>query len=378
MIYLDNAATSKPHSDVIETYHSLLQNYFINKEGLYNAALELENTYESSKEMLLSLMSIKSYQCVYTSGASECNNMIVKGLAFKKMGHVIEIITTRIEHPSILTTVAFLEEKGLANVNYVDVSVDGSLDLMQLNSFLTKETALCLFSSVNSEIGFHFNLNDVVGIIRQNAVNCHIHLDAVQGFAKVDTDYSMFDSISISAHKINGLKGSGALLIKKSINIVPLIHGGSQEMGMRGGTVDACHHLLFAKTARLALESQKEHQAHIEMINTYVRNELIKLNGVVINTPTASVSPYIINFSMIGYAPEVVVHALEKYDVLIATKSACSSKKAVSHVLDALDLPANVKESALRVSFTYSTSLQEVQSFIKALTCVSRELHKKE
>lgn len=378
MIYLDNAATTKPHPQVIDTYHTLLQKYFINKEGLYNAAVELENTYESSKEMLLSLMNIKSYQCVYTSGASESNNTIVKGIAFKKRNHVIEIITTRIEHPSILSSVAFLEEKGLARVHYVDVMVDGSLDLEQLKSYLTHQTTLCLFSSVNSEMGFHFDLKDAVTIIRQTASHCHIHLDAVQGFAKVNTDYSLFDSISISAHKINGLKGSGALLLKKSINIVPLIHGGSQEMGMRGGTVDTCHHLLFAKTARLALENQVQYLSHIEMINTYVRLELLKLEGVVINTPQDHVSPYIINFSMIGYAPEVVVHALEKYDVLIATKSACSSKKTISHVLDALDIPRNVKESALRVSFTYTTSLQDVQSFIQALTCVAQELHKKE
>lgn len=378
MIYLDNAATTKPHPEILTMYDKLLKTYFVNKEGLYNEAVELEKYYEASKTILLKLMNLNDYKCVYTSGASESNNFVIKGLAFRHFNMPIEIITTKIEHPSVLSALHFLSEHANATVHYLNVNNQGEINEHQLQTYLNKKTALCLFSSVNSELGFCYDLEPLVKIIRQNAPHCHIHLDAVQGFAKVTTDYNLFDSIAISAHKVNGLKGSGALFLKRNIDLVPLIHGGQQEMGLRGGTVDACHHLMFAKTARLALENQTKYLQAIQEINLYLRLELAKIPDVIINSPSDSCSPFILNFSLVGYAPEVVVHALEDQEILIATKSACSSKKSVSHVLDALDLTEPIKQSALRLSFSYYTTIEEIDHFIIALKYVIETIKTKE
>lgn len=376
MIYLDNAATTKPDLEVLETYHKLLKTYFINKEGIYDKAVKLEKLYEQSKHQLLKLLKITDYQCMYTSGASEANNFIIKNFVFKNFNKRIRIITTKIEHASIISTLEFLEKSNLCDVVYLDVLNDGSLDLAQLEKNFTSNTELCVFSSVNSEMGFHFNLDEVVSLIRSKSSICHIHLDAVQGFAKVNTEYNKFDSIAISAHKINGLKGSGALFYKTLKNACPLIHGGQQENGLRGGTVDVCHHLVFAKTARLALINFQNTYQHISDLNKYLRNQLSCIDGIVINTPVVA-SDFILNVSLLGYAPEVIVHALEEYNILVATKSACSSKKQVSAVLQALDLPNNIKESAIRISFTYGTTFDEVDHLIYALKSVLSSVKKR-
>ncbi len=376
MIYLDYVSTTPLHPDVNKMYQSLLNDYFANSDSLYSLGLQTSALMEKSRSLIAKLLNVKSNEIIFTSGASEANNMAIKGVAFQYANRGKHIITTAIEHSSVYN--AFIQLRDVFNfeVDFIDVDQNGQLDLEQLESKIREDTILVSMMYVNNEVGLILPIQKVRQIIQRKNAKIKFHVDMVQALGKIPIDLSCCDLASFSAHKIYGLKGSGILYKKESTTLVSLITAGQQEFGLRGGTSNTATHTMFAKTLRLALENQSAHYTHVSALNRYVRDELLKIDDIVINSPEGS-SPYILNFSTVGYKPEVILHALEQNNIYVSTKSTCSShKNDVARTIGAMNLPLNVATSALRISFSHLTTKKDIDEFIYHLKNILKTIKK--
>lgn len=377
MIYLDYVSTTPLNSEVNKMYQSLLNNYFANSDSLYSLGIQTSRLMEQSRHLIAEMLNVKPTEIIFTSGASESNNMAIKGCAFQYQNRGKHIITTAIEHSSVYNTFVQLRDVFGFEVDFISVDQEGNLNLDELASKIRKDTILVSTMYVNNEIGVINPIRKIKEIIEKCNPITKYHVDMVQALGKIPIDLSIVDLASFSAHKIYGLKGSGILYKKESTSLVPLINGGQQEEGMRGGTSNTATHTMFAKTLRLALENQDEKYQHVLSIHQYVRQELEKEEDIVINTPIKNFSPYILNFSCIGYKPEVLLHALEKMECYISTKSTCSShKNDVSKTLAAMKLNDDIAKSALRISFSHLTTQEEIDEFLYHLHKILKSIKK--
>lgn len=377
MVYLDYVSTTPLNNEVNKMYQSLLNNYFANSDSLYSLGIQTSRLMEQSRNLVAEMLHVKPTEIIFTSGASESNNTAIKGCAFQYQNRGKHIITTAIEHSSVYNTFVQLRDVFGFEVDFISINQDGSLNLAELESKIRKDTILVSTMYVNNEIGVINPIHEIKKIIQKCNPMTKYHVDMVQALGKIPVDLSIVDLASFSAHKIYGLKGSGILYKKESTSIVPLINGGQQEDGLRGGTSNTATHTMFAKTLRLALENQEEKYQHVFSLNQYVRKELQKEPDIVINTPSEHFSPYILNFSCIGYKPEVLLHALEKEECYVSTKSTCSSHKDdVSKTLAAMHLSDEIAKSAIRISFSHMTTKKEVDEFLYHLHNILRTIKK--
>lgn len=375
MIYLDYVSTTPLHDEVNKMYQSLLNKYFANSDALYNLGIQTSSLMEKSRELTAKLLRVKPQEIVFTSGASESNNLAIKGTAFQYCSRGKHIITSTIEHSSVYNTCQQLKNVFGFEVDFVSVDQYGHIRLDELEKLIRQDTILISIMYVNNEVGTIQPIKEIYELIQKKNPKIKFHVDMVQALGKIPVDLSYVDMASFSAHKIYGLKGSGILYKKESTTLVPLICGGQQESGMRGGTSNTATHTMFAKTLRLALEKLDENYRYVESLNRYVRAQL--QDAVVFNTPTYQASPYILNFSCIGYKPEVILHALESYDCYVSTKSTCSShKNDVSRTLEAMNLSSEIKQSALRISFSHLTTQKEVEDFVGYLKIILKTIKK--
>lgn len=367
MIYLDYVATTPLDEEIRHTYTKLLTNYFANSDSAYALGYEVSRLIEQSRSHIAKLLNVHEDELIFTSCASESNNTAIKGTAFQYMNRGKHIITTAFEHSSVANTFKQLEEVFGFDVDYVSIDENGHLDLKELESLIREDTILVSTMYVNNEIGTINPIHEIASIIHKKNPKTKYHVDMVQALGKLPITLDDIDLATFSAHKIFGLKGSGLLYKKRSTSIVPLINGGQQENGLRGGTSNACVEIVLAKTMRKAIESQKAHYQYVKELNDYLREELKKMDQIVINSPEDA-SPFILNISCPHYKPEVLVHDLEAKGIYLSTKSACSSKKVdISHTLAAMHLDPVISSSALRLSFSHLTTKQELDTFLKEL-----------
>jgi cysteine desulfurase len=369
MIYLDYVSTTPLNKEVLQTYTQLLTKYFANADSMHSLGYEVNSLMEKSRSLIAQYFHVTENELIFTSGASESNNTAIKGVAFAYQNRGKHLITTKVEHSSVLNTFKELEEVFGFDVDYINVDNQGRLDLKELEDKIRDDTILVSTMYVNNEVGMINPIKEISSIIKRKNPKIKYHVDMVQALGKLPIDLSFVDLASFSAHKINGLKGSGLLYKKHTTNIIPLINGGQQENGLRGGTSNALTNIVLAKTIRLALENREAHYNYVQSLNQYLRGYLNTLDDIVINTPVEHSSPYILNFSAVGYKPEVLVHDLETMDCYVSTKSACSSKKTdISSTLKAMNVDPKIGGSALRISFSHLTTKDEIDTFIIALT----------
>lgn len=378
MIYLDYVATTPLNKEVLSTYNKLLSKYFANSDSMYSLGIEINRLMETSRENIASMLKVLPQELFFTSGASESNNTAIKGVAFNYSSRGKHIITTTVEHSSVDGCFRQLANLFDYEVDYISVDSNGNIDLKLLESMIRPDTILVSTMLVNNEVGNIFPYKDIYKIIKKVNPKCIYHVDMVQALGKIPIDLSYCDLASFSAHKIYGLKGSGLLYKRRSISIAPLINGGQQESGIRGGTSNALVNIVLSKTMRLALSNLDNNYEYVKSLNIYLRKELSKIDDIVINTPFDNSSPYILNISCLGYKPEVLVHDLETKEIYISTKSACSSKKSdVSRILKAMNIDQEASISALRLSFSSLTTKEELDLFIKALKESLNNVHKR-
>ncbi len=377
MIYLDYVSTTPLDPQVNQSYQSLLNDYFANADSLYNLGIQTSALMEKSRTLIAQMLKVKNSEIIFTSGASESNNMAIKGIAFQYQNRGKHIITTTIEHSSVYNTCLQLRDIFGFDVDFVTVDHDGHINLDELKSMIREDTILIAMMYVNNEVGSIQPIQEVRKIIQQANPKVKFHVDMVQALGKLPIDLSIVDTASFSAHKIYGLKGSGLLYKNDATTLVPLINGGQQENNLRGGTSNTATHTMFAKTLRLVLENNEKKYQHVQSLNSYVRNELSQIDDIVINTPIINSSPYILNFSCVGYKPEVILHALEEKDIYISTKSTCSShKNDISRTLKAMRVDKAIGQSAMRISFSDKTTHEEVEIFINELKQILKKVKK--
>ncbi|MFI3284443.1 MAG: cysteine desulfurase family protein [Erysipelotrichaceae bacterium] len=358
-IYLDNASSTSLNEEVATTYTQLLQVHYANSESLYDEGVKLNKLMNQSREAIASFLHVLPHEVLFTSGASESNNLAIKGLCFKHQDRK-HIIVSAIEHSSIIETCEQLKRLFNYRITYLKVNPQGRINLQELKEAICADTLLVSIMWVNNEVGTIQDIQAIKSIVKA-IPKLYLHVDGVQALGKFDLDLSQIDLASFSAHKIHGLKGSGILIKKFNVELEPLIIAGQQELGLRGGTSNAISNIVFAKTLRLALERQKSIQ-HIETLYTYLKTELQKIDGVQFNSPDEHCVA-ILNFST-PVKSEVMLNALNQQGIMVSALSTCHSAQTSSHVLKAMGFCHERITSSVRVSLDYSNTKEELDYFI--------------
>ena len=361
-VYLDNSATTRVYDAVAEKMKDVMLNHYGNPSSLHSAGIDAEKMLKEARVSVASVFGVTDKEIVFTSGGTESDNMAIVGAYRAKKRESNHIITTTIEHPAVLETVKRLENEG-AKVTYIGVDRNSMLDMDALKDAVSKGAAVISVMAINNETGALMPLC-LVNEVKGNAI---LHSDAVQAFCKERIDNLPADLISVSAHKIHGPKGIGALYIKKNLRIEPFITGGGQESGRRSGTENTQGIIGMAEAIREKGDIAAERE-RIAAINSKLREGFSsEINDIVFNSPLDG-SPYILNVSFLGTKGEVILHKLEQEGIFVSTGSACSSGrngKSESHVLKAMGLSKEEIECAIRFSFGAFNSMDETDYIIE-------------
>lgn len=371
MIYLDYSATTPVDKRVLDVFNKVCLDYIGNSNSLHSLGVKSKELEDYATEEIAKMLRVKKSEIIYTSGASEANNMAIKGICLKYQNRGKHIITTMLEHSSVIESINSLVKLGFT-VDYVKINDDGLVDLEHLKSLIRNDTILVSISMVDSELGIKQPIQDIAKILMEYP-KCYFHVDCTQAFGKVDIDLSGVDLATMSGHKIYGLKGIGMLIKKENIVIEPLISGGKSTTVYRSGTPALPLIVSLMKALKLIISNIDENYSYVSKLNEKILIELKKYKKVNINSTNNSI-PYVINFSLEGIKPETFVHALDEYEVYISTKSACSSTDSMSSSVYAVTKEKNLAMSSLRISLSYMTSELEIDKFLKIFDICYKKL----
>lgn len=363
MIYLDYSATTPVDDEVIDTYSRVCREFIGNPNSLHKLGLESKKLIDASTNQIAKILKIKPSEIIYTSGASEANNMAIKGIVSKYSNRGKHIITTELEHSSIIAPLNYLQSKGY-EVDFVKLDQNGLVDLDDLDNLIRDDTLLVSIASVNSEVGVKQDLKKIRKIINKNPKTI-FHSDVTQSIGKEKIDLSVLDLASMSCQKFFGMKGCGALYKRDGLIIDPLIHGGKSTTIFRSGTPATPLIASFAKALRLVYEDFDKKDKYVRELNSYFIDKLSNL-GVSINSNKYCI-PQIVNLSIKGIKPETMQHALEEYEIYISTQTACSTGD-YSRAVYAVTHSKEKASHSIRVSLSYKTTYEEIDDFIDAFS----------
>lgn len=363
MIYLDYSATTPVEKSVLDTFVKVSTDYIGNPNSLHKLGFEAKELIEASTMQIANILGIKPSEIIYTSGATEANNMALKGICYKYRNRGRKIITTHLEHSSILKEIPFLEENGFT-FEYVNLDENGLVDLEDLKLRIDDEVILVSISAVNSETGLRQPV-EKIGEILKDYPKVLFHSDITQIIGKDNIDLTYIDLASFSAQKFYGIKGIGALIKKENVSLEPLIHGGASTTIYRSGTPATALIVSMAKALRLATDSLDEKKKYVAELSNYLKDQLRNLD-VGLNSNEYCL-PHIVNFSLKDIKSETMLHALEAKDIYISTKTACS-KGEYSDAILALYNDKKRASTSLRISISHLTTKEELAEFVKALS----------
>ena len=366
MIYFDNAATTRPSLAVLECFEKENEQCFANPSSRHAYGREAYRKLENARLSILKSLSLSNdYRVLFTSGASESNNLAIKGIAKEYLRRGKRIITTQVEHPSVLETFRSLEKEGF-EVIYLPTKEDGTVDPETLKENMNKETILVSIMATNNETGSN---NDILALskIVHTFPKAFFHVDVTQAIGKRDLPYSSIDLFSFSGHKIHGLKGTGALILKKNITLLRQIDGGDQEYFFRAGTDNLPGDETLAVALEEATKNLQDNIAHAKEISSFLREGLEKNDEILMNSPLEG-SPFILNFSLKRKKASVVTEALSHEGIYVSSVSACNSKgEPVSYVLEAMGFSKERAMNSIRLSFSRENTLEEAKTFLNTL-----------
>ena len=360
MIYLDYSATTPVNEMVLESFNKVCRDYIGNPNSLHKLGVDAKRLMDKAEEQIAELLHVSNEEVIFTSGASEANNMALIGVIEKYKDRGKHIITNKLEHSSILATVHYLKSKGYI-IDYVKINNDGLVDLDDLKRLLTKDTLLVSIAQVNSEIGIVQNVKEIGKIIKEYP-RCIFHVDGTQAVGKTKLDLENIDLFSFSAHKIYGLKGIGCLIKKKHIELEPIIHGGKSQTIYRSGTPSLALMVSMAKALKLVLQDFEKNNNYVKELNLKLKKELSDFD-VIINSNENCVN-HIINISVLGVKPETLLHALEEKEIYVSTKTACSSDAGISLSVYTLTKSEELAKCSIRISLSHLTKEEEVLKFV--------------
>ena len=378
MIYFDNSATTKPYPDALATYTEVATRIWGNPSSLHNLGSQATRILEASRKQIAELIGKKAEEIYFTSGGTEGDNWILKGVAFEKAPYGKHIIVSDIEHPAIKESAAWLKTQGF-EVDYAPVDARGFVKVDALANLLRPDTTLVSVMAVNNEIGSIQPIHDIAALL-EDRPTISFHVDAVQALAKVATEVYLperVDFATFSSHKFHGLRGVGFVYIKEGKKITPLLTGGGQEKEMRSTTENVAGIAATAKALRLAMENQEAFASKTQQMKEVIRKELANYPDVTIFSGEDHFAPHILTFGIKGVRGEVVVHAFEEFDIYISTTSACSSKAGKpAGTLIAMGVDKSVAQTAVRLSLDIENDMSQVEQFLTKFKLIYEQTRK--
>lgn len=371
MIYLDYAADTPADEAVLQTFHNLSKDYIANPNAGHSLGRKAKARIEEATGHIASLLNVKANEIIYTSGATESNNLAIKGIASTRRRRGKHMITTYLEHSSVTGPMQALQQEGY-EVDFVDILPNGYVDLEHLNELLREDTILVSICYVDSELGVEQNIEEIAEILK-NYPNCAFHVDATQAIGKIPVQLDDIDLVTFTPHKFYGLHGCGVLIKKEGVHLDSLIHGGVSTTTYRSGTPTVALVGATEMALALAMANQEVRYEYVAELNKQLRKDLSQFNKVQINSTDQSV-PYILNISIKGVKAVEFQAALEGYDVYVSTKSACSVQNTPSRAVYAITKDRKRAIATLRISLSHLTTKKELECFLEYFNICYKQL----
>ena len=372
MIYFDNAATTMPNKEVLDVYQKVAKTIWYNPSGMYKESVLAKNYINKAKSTILKTLNINNKEIIFTSGATEANNTAIFSVCNKYIGMNKHIITTSIEHASVYNCFKYLEQMGF-RVTYLKCN-GGIVDLEELKNALTKDTILVSIMWVNNIIGSIQPIEEINSIVKKYS-HAKLHVDAVQGIGKIpfDFDPNKVDYLSLTLHKIEGLKGTGLLFIPNNVQIEPYIKGGHQQNNMRAGTMDVAGAVAASKAISIAYQNLNSHYNYVQELANYLLGKINKLSFITINRDKGSYSPFVISFSFNNLKGETAMHYLEKANICVGIGSACNEKtQTLERAIMVLTDDEKRAINMIRISLSHLNTKEEIDILIEKLKELER------
>ena len=372
LIYLDNVAASFVEDEVLDVFYNTTKKYYANPNSIHKLGREENKMISDSTLRIANMLKVLKDEIIYTSGATESNNLAVKGLCLSYKNYGKHILISSLEHNSITSSVVSLERLGF-EVEVIPVTDKGIVDIESLKSMLRDDTILVSVTSVDSELALRQPIEEIATIIKDYP-NCHFHTDATQSIGKVRIDYSNVDLITINPHKFHGLDNFGILVKKKNVRLTPLIEGGKSTTIYRAGTPSLANVLALEKALEIALTNQEARYNYLKELGNMIKSHLSEYKNVSINSRENSL-PSIINFSLIGEKALTILDKFEEYNIILSAKTSCCPITTPSKLVYALTKDKQKASSSIRVSLSYKTTKEEVEEFLKVFDLIYKEIY---
>ena len=369
MIYLDYAANTPVDEEVLDTFVNATRKYIANPNSSHPLGKLAKDEIDKVSEMLAKYFHTNKEAIIYTSGSSESNNLVIKGISERRKNLGNKIIISAVEHSSVVAPCNYLASLGY-DVSIIPLDKNGLVDLNVLEKELDDKTILVSICAVDSELGTIQPINEISKMVKKYP-NAVFHTDATQAIGKVDFDYTGIDFITFGPHKFFGLNGFGVLVNTNNITLTPLIHGGKSTTIFRSGTPVTANVIALGKAFMLATEKQKERYEYISKLNKILRDEFNKLDYVHINSPITAM-PNTLNISLIGKDTKKILNELENHEIYLSTTTACALGNSPSKSVLAITGDNDLASNTLRISLSHLTSESDINEFIKVFKDVTK------
>ena len=363
-IYLDYSADTPPDERVLSAYIETAREHFANPNSAHSFGRSAKAIVDSALTQTAAFLNVSPDELILTSGASEANNLAIKGIAHSSRRRGKHIVSTFLEHSSVSGALTFLQEQG-REIDLVNILPDGKIDLAHLKTLLRQDTVLCAVCAVDSELGTVQPVADIAEILKDYP-NCRFHVDATQAIGKTRIDLSCADTASFAPHKFYGLKGCGVLYKKKGVVLEPLIHGGASTTIYRSGTPDAPAAAALSAALNYTCDEYDHRYERVSELNTRLRRHFAGIERIRINSPADAV-PHILNISVSGIKGEDMRRMLDEHGICVSVKSACSVANTPSRAVMAISHDRKNALGSWRISLSHLTTDEELERFVGVL-----------
>ncbi|HEU3188347.1 TPA: cysteine desulfurase [Streptococcus pneumoniae] len=378
MIYFDNSATTRPYPEALETYMQVASKILGNPSSLHRLGDQATRILDASRQQIADLIGKKSDEIFFTSGGTEGDNWIIKGVAFEKAQFGKHIIVSAIEHPAVKESALWLKAQGF-EVDFAPVDNKGFVAVEALEDLIRPDTTLVSIMAVNNEIG-SIQPIEAISEFLADKPTISFHVDAVQALAKIPTEKYLTERVdfaTFSGHKFHGIRGVGFIYIKSGKKITPLLTGGGQERDYRSTTENVAGIAATAKALRLSMEKLDIFRSKTGQMKAVIRQALLDYPDIFVFSDEEDFAPHILTFGIKGVRGEVIVHAFEDYDIFISTTSACSSKAGKpAGTLIAMGVDKDKAQSAVRLSLDLENDMSQVEQFLTKLKLIYNQTRK--
>lgn len=370
MVYLDYAASTPVDEKVLNNFIKVTKKYYANPNSTHDLGLAAANLITESSKNIAEILGCTADELIYTSGATEANNLVIKGICQKYQSYGKHIILSNIEHSSLIAPATYMQKLGF-EVDLIEVNSEGLIDIKKLEKMIREDTILVSICSIDSEVGIIQPIEQIASLLKKYP-NCFFHTDASQAIGKINIDFTNVDLITIAPHKFYGMNGVGLLVKRKQVSLIPLIHGGKSTTIYRSGTPVVANVTSLELALKIAYDKLQQRSTYVSKLNELLKNSLTKYSKVHINSIKNCV-PFTLNISIKSIDSNVFAQALAKENIYVSTKSACSSNQPLSKVVLAITQDEDLARSSLRISLSHLTTIDQINTFLQVFDKIYKE-----